>query len=46
MKKLISILTTIFVLAFSIQAFAATNEEKVKGSAEGYLISDTGESLL
>ena len=46
MKKLISILTTIFVLAFSIQAFAATNEEKVKGSAEGYLISDTGESLF
>lgn len=45
-KKLISILTTIFVLAFSIQAFAATNEEKVKGSAEGYLISDTGESLF
>lgn len=34
----------IFALAFSTQAYAST--EEVAGSSEGYLISDTGETVF
>lgn len=43
-EKRISILIMIFVLAFSTQADAST--EEVASSSEGYLISDTGETVL